>query len=70
VSQVDTPVEKLAFGPAEAAQALGISRSRLYELLYDGTIPSIKLGARRLIRRETLVTYLDELESVEPPGTA
>jgi excisionase family DNA binding protein len=63
MSQVDSPVEKLAFGPAEAAQALGISRSRLYELLYEGTIPSIKLGSRRLIRRESLVAYLDQLES-------
>jgi excisionase family DNA binding protein len=63
MSQVDSPIEKLAFAPAEAAQALGISRSRLYELLYEGTIPSIKLGSRRLIRRETLVAYLDQLES-------
>lgn len=52
----------LAYSPAEAASALGISRARLYELLTDGTIPSVKLGRRRLVRHEALTTLLDSLE--------
>lgn len=57
-----SPVERLAYSPAEAAQALGISRARLYQLLDDGTIPSVKLGRRRLIRRQALADLLDDLE--------
>lgn len=56
-------VNRLAYSPAEAAHALGISRARLYQLLDDGTIPSIHLGRRRLIRHEALVELLDRLEA-------
>jgi len=55
-------VERLAYSPAEAAATLGISRARLYQLLDDGTIPSVKLGRRRLIRRVALVGLLERLE--------
>lgn len=52
----------LAHSPADAAELLGISRAKLYLLLEDGTIPSVKLGRRRLIRHEALVGLLDGLE--------
>jgi excisionase family DNA binding protein len=56
-------IQRLAYGPAEAAALLGISRARLYELMAAGDIPSMKLGARRLIRHDRLVAYLDQLEA-------
>lgn len=56
-------VDRLAYSPAEAAQALGISRAKLYQLLEDGTIPSVKLDRRRLIRPSALTALLDTLES-------
>lgn len=59
---VSERVEPLAYSPAEAANALGVSRARLYQLLDDGTIPSVKLGRRRLIRRQALVDLLERLE--------
>ena len=52
---------KLAYPVSEAAPLLSISRARLYELLGDGTIPSVKIGRSRRIRREALVEYLDSL---------
>jgi excisionase family DNA binding protein len=55
-----TPVTRLAYSPAEAAQALGISRAKLYLLLDDGTIPSVKLGRRRLIRVADLEAVLGD----------
>lgn len=58
-----TAVERLAYSPNEAAAVLGISRARLYQLLDDGTIPSVKLGRRRLIRRDALVSLLEQLEA-------
>jgi excisionase family DNA binding protein len=56
-------VERLAYSPAEAAQALGISRGKLYQLLDDGTLASVKLDRRRLIRTEAIVALLDSLEA-------
>ena len=55
-------LNRLSYSPAEAAEVLGISRSRLYQLLDDGTIASLKLGRRRLVRHEALVALLERLE--------
>jgi excisionase family DNA binding protein len=30
--------------PLEAAQAIGIGRSKIYELLAEGEIPSVRIG--------------------------
>jgi excisionase family DNA binding protein len=54
--------DRLAYSPAEAAEKIGISRAKLYELLEKGTLPSLKLDRRRLIRHEALVGLLDGLE--------
>lgn len=44
---------------AEAAAALiGIGRTKLYELLSDGRIPSISVGRRRLIATVALEQFL------------
>lgn len=40
----------LAYSPAQAAKALGISRGMYYQLLKKGRLPSFTLGRRRLIR--------------------
>ena len=37
-------MEKLLFRPSEAAEVLGISRSKLYELLAEGAVPSVRVG--------------------------
>lgn len=50
-------VQRLAYSPAELADALGASRAWVYLRLDDGTIPSVKLGGKRLIR----ATVLEEL---------
>jgi excisionase family DNA binding protein len=36
--------ERLLLRPAEAADALGVSRSKAYELIAHGEIPSVKMG--------------------------
>ena len=47
-------VERLLYRPAEAAEAIGVSRSRMYELIDSGDIPSIRIGG-------TLRVPVDEL---------
>jgi excisionase family DNA binding protein len=38
-------VDRLLLRPIEAAEQLGIGRSKIYELLASGEIPSIRVGA-------------------------
>lgn len=46
---------------AESAWLLGISRTKLYELLSDGTLPSFKIDTRRYVRRADLSRFVDGL---------
>src|SRR4051812_34016745 len=45
--------------PEEAARLLSLSRSRLYELIGCGEIPSITIGASRRIRRDQLWRWIE-----------
>jgi len=36
--------ETILYRPAEAADAIGVSRARAYELIAAGVIPSIRIG--------------------------
>lgn len=42
-------MEKLVYSIQEAANLLGISQSYAYELVRNGTIPSLELGKKRVI---------------------
>jgi excisionase family DNA binding protein len=37
-------MDKLLLRPVEAAEAIGIGRSKIYELLASGELPSIRIG--------------------------
>ena len=54
-----TPVAPLAMSPADVAAALRLTRPTVYKMMRDGTLPSVKLGANRLIP----VKFLDDLLS-------
>ena len=45
---------------AETQALLGIGRTKLYELLGDGTLESIKVGRRTLIKRQSVRVVLDQ----------
>lgn len=49
----------LAYRPKEAAAALGVSRSTIYEMIADGKLEARKLGGATLIRHEELVRVLE-----------
>lgn len=42
----------------EACEALGIGRTKTYELVMSGELPSIKIGSRRLIAVTTIAHYI------------
>jgi excisionase family DNA binding protein len=50
----------LAVSPAKAAALLGVSRSKLYELL-NRDIPALKLGRRTLVRVADIQNFLNSL---------
>ena len=47
--------------PREAAAALGIGRSKLYELLQSGVLESVHIGACRRIPTEAVLTLVARL---------
>ena len=52
------PIEPLVLGVKDAATFIGLSRSRLYELISDGTIEARKLGARTVVPTESLRAFV------------
>ncbi|MCL4673280.1 MAG: helix-turn-helix domain-containing protein [Sphingomonadaceae bacterium] len=52
MQQFDTP--KLAYTIAEACHAVGIGRTKLYELIGEGRVETRKIGARTVIPAESL----------------
>ena len=56
-------MEKLLLTPREAADLLGIGRSKLYELLQAGQIPSVRIGKCRRIPATALRELVERLSS-------
>ncbi|CAH0138172.1 helix-turn-helix domain-containing protein [Stenotrophomonas lactitubi] len=48
---------KLAYRPEEVAELLGLSRSKVYEIMNSGELHSYKDGKRRLCSLSALVKY-------------
>lgn len=53
--------ERIAFGPEEAARLIGYSRNGLYPYLANGDLNSFKVGKKRLIKRSSLLAFLDQM---------
>jgi excisionase family DNA binding protein len=49
---------RLALGVQEVADALGVSRELVKQMIRTGKLPSVKLGRRRLISRKALEQFL------------
>ena len=52
--------EKLVYSVTEAAEALGVSRPTMYELIHREGFPSLKVGRRVLISRQRLAEWVDQ----------
>jgi excisionase family DNA binding protein len=55
-------MEKLLLTTTEAAQALGIGRSKLYELIRTGAVESVRIGGSRRIPAEALKAFVASLQ--------
>lgn len=53
--------EKLVISVPEAAQLLGISASKMYEIVRIQGFPAIRVGKRVLVNAKKLESWLDEM---------
>ena len=54
---------KVLLTPEEVADALGIGRTKVYELILVGALESVKIGACRRIPADALAAYVDLLRA-------
>lgn len=60
--EIKAPPRPLAVGPAAGARIAGVGRTKFYEALSSGAIPSFKFGSRRLIRVRAIEAWLRAME--------
>lgn len=60
--------ERIGLTVEEAAELLGISRAFAYELVADGTLPSLRLRRRIVVPRSALLRMLDADASDDGDG--
>lgn len=58
-------VEILAYSPQDAADALGIGKTRLYELIANGSLSAKKAGSRTLVLTSSMKAYLEGLPEAD-----
>ncbi len=56
-------MDKLLLTPTEAATALGIGRSKVYELMQTGQLESVHIGACRRVPAEAVHSFLLRLRA-------
>lgn len=63
VSESGRRVAPLLLKPEDAAEALGIARTRVYQLIRTKEIQSVKIGKLRRIPVAAVQAYVDRLQS-------
>lgn len=64
-----TTNEAICLSADDAAIAIGIGRTKFWELLKNGTIPSFAIGRRRLVTREALAQFVRQHEQAGSAAT-
>ncbi|MGX6646469.1 helix-turn-helix domain-containing protein [Maricaulaceae bacterium MS644] len=59
--------QRAAYSVLDAANYLGVSRSQIYRLLADGSLDSLRIGSRRLIRRDAMDALLERSAVTNQP---
>ena len=63
ISQQSSPGTKMTLSVREAAELIGISKPKMYELIHSHEIPSIHVGKKITISRRALMEWLSEGET-------
>lgn len=59
-SQQSSPGTKMTLSVRKAAELIGISKPKMYELIHSNEIPSIHVGKKIVIARQALMDWLSE----------
>jgi excisionase family DNA binding protein len=57
---------KLLLPVLDVAEVLGIGRSKAWELIATGELPTVRIGRRRLVPMSALEKYVHGLEQTAP----
>ena len=60
IPQQSSPENKVTLTVSEAAELIGISKPKMYELIHSNEIPSIHVGKKIVIARQALMGWLSE----------
>lgn len=63
-------VPKMAYTMAEAAQATGFTRNRLYQFIGEGRLATFTSGRRRMVSARALQEFIANLERESAKGAA
>ncbi|MGH7691524.1 MAG: helix-turn-helix transcriptional regulator [Candidatus Dormibacteria bacterium] len=58
ITATPAPETEIAISLPEAARRIGISRATIWNLAAAGTLPTIKIGGRRVVRIAVLEQFL------------
>lgn len=56
-------MDKLLLTPEEAARAVGVSRTKLFQLIRSGAVESVRIGSCRRIPAAALREYVEGLRA-------
>lgn len=56
--------ERLLYRVRDVAEALSLSRTKTYELVRSGVLPSVKIDGARRVRGADMVAYVDGLRVI------
>jgi excisionase family DNA binding protein len=59
VPKMPRNLDRMLYSPSEVAQLIGFGRTRTYELVREGRIPSIKIDGRTRVRRGDLEAWIE-----------
>ena len=63
IPQQSSPGTKMTLSVREAAELIGISKPKMYELIHSNEIPSIHVGKKIVIARQALMDWLSKGEN-------
>jgi excisionase family DNA binding protein len=62
-------MEKLLLRPAEVGELTGMGKSKTYELIAAGVIPSVRIGKSVRVPADRLRRWIDELQGTDGSKT-
>jgi excisionase family DNA binding protein len=62
IQQSNGSLSALLFRPEDAAEVLGIGRTKVYELIRSGALRSVKIGGLRRVSAAALAEFVAHLE--------